>query len=301
MDTLGKSDADLCASIEAAARRALHDWGRPMDDLDDLVQDVWTWYLARPSIKRFIGKAETETGRRNALYRGAVQILSENQASDNVFRGDDLYSSDAIKTWLKGESTNKYVGKLITNALEGVSEPHQEAIRARYEGHAVPVRGSAEEAKLKRAVKALTESVNAAAKAEKQGEATTERPSQASGPRRGVGGYSDPTAEVALGLMAGGDNVIELHDGTTTTYRKEFEDADNIFATRYDQPTPPWAGVDLFEGELNDRTDMYRAQVFPELYPNEKPMLIGNWPQEDLEAYCGGVYTPGYRRLKVVK
>ena len=41
-------------------------------------------------------------------------------------------------------------------------------------------------------------------------------------------------------------------------------------------------------------SNMYRAQVFPELYPHEDRMLIENWHQEDLEAYCGGVFTPGY-------
>jgi hypothetical protein len=46
---------------------------------------------------------------------------------------------------------------------------------------------------------------------------------------------------------------------------------------------------------------MYRAQVFPEMYPNEKPMLLQNWHPEDLAAYVGGEYTPGYRRLRVVK
>lgn len=59
--------------------------------------------------------------------------------------------------------------------------------------------------------------------------------------------------------------------------------------------------LDLFEGSINDRTDMYRAQVFPELYPDEKPMLVENWHPEDREAFVGGEYTPGYRRLRVVK
>lgn len=59
--------------------------------------------------------------------------------------------------------------------------------------------------------------------------------------------------------------------------------------------------LDLFEGEINDRTDMYRAAVLPELYPDEKPMMLENWDKQDLEAYCGGIHTVGYRRLKAVK
>jgi hypothetical protein len=35
-------------------------------------------------------------------------------------------------------------------------------------------------------------------------------------------------------------------------------------------------------------SEFYRAQVFPELFPHEKPMLIQNWSALDLEMYCGG-------------
>jgi hypothetical protein len=34
-------------------------------------------------------------------------------------------------------------------------------------------------------------------------------------------------------------------------------------------------------------SEFYRAQIFPELFPNEKQMLIGNWSEEDREMYCG--------------
>lgn len=36
-------------------------------------------------------------------------------------------------------------------------------------------------------------------------------------------------------------------------------------------------------------SELYRAQVFPELFPNQKPMLIENWSAQDLEMYCGKV------------
>lgn len=52
----------------------------------------------------------------------------------------------------------------------------------------------------------------------------------------------------------------------------------------------------VFDGSFNGaaRSEMYRAQVAPELFPHEKPMLIDNWPAEDREMYCGGEYTVGY-------
>lgn len=36
------------------------------------------------------------------------------------------------------------------------------------------------------------------------------------------------------------------------------------------------------------RSEMYRAQVFPELFPHEKPMMIDNWSQQDRDMYVTG-------------
>lgn len=44
------------------------------------------------------------------------------------------------------------------------------------------------------------------------------------------------------------------------------------------------------------RSELYRAQVFPELFPHEREMRLENWSQDDLEMYVGGVFTPGYGR-----
>ncbi len=41
-------------------------------------------------------------------------------------------------------------------------------------------------------------------------------------------------------------------------------------------------------------SEMYRAQVFPELWPHQREMMLDNWPIEDLEMYVGGQFTPGY-------
>jgi len=45
----------------------------------------------------------------------------------------------------------------------------------------------------------------------------------------------------------------------------------------------------LFNGMA--ASEFYRAQVFPELYPHEKPMLIQNWSEQDREMYCGVDHT----------
>lgn len=45
----------------------------------------------------------------------------------------------------------------------------------------------------------------------------------------------------------------------------------------------------IFDGWFNGspRSEFYRALVFPELFPHEKPMLVDNWPAQDREMYCG--------------
>lgn len=54
----------------------------------------------------------------------------------------------------------------------------------------------------------------------------------------------------------------------------------------------------LFDGMFNGmaRSELYRAQLVPELFPHEKPMLVDNWPEQDREMYVGGEYAPGYPR-----
>ena len=46
----------------------------------------------------------------------------------------------------------------------------------------------------------------------------------------------------------------------------------------------------LFNGMAG--SEFYRAQVFPELFPHEKPMLTHNWPEDDQEMFCGMVCHP---------
>jgi hypothetical protein len=34
-------------------------------------------------------------------------------------------------------------------------------------------------------------------------------------------------------------------------------------------------------------SELYRAALFPELFPHQPPMLIHNWSDLDREMYCG--------------
>jgi hypothetical protein len=41
----------------------------------------------------------------------------------------------------------------------------------------------------------------------------------------------------------------------------------------------------LFNGLA--RVEFYRAQIIPDLFPNQKEMLIHNWSAQDREMFCG--------------
>ena len=41
-------------------------------------------------------------------------------------------------------------------------------------------------------------------------------------------------------------------------------------------------------------SEMYRAQIFPELFPHQKEMLVHNWPKQDIEMYVIGMKLEEY-------
>lgn len=88
---------------------------------------------------------------------------------------------------------------------------------------------------------------------------------------------------VPFGLFRGAndpviENANDMDDPEYQQSRYEVEVAgddfglDNIFGSAFSQCA---------------RSDMYRAWVYPELYPNERQPVLSNWSVEDLEAYCG--------------
>lgn len=53
----------------------------------------------------------------------------------------------------------------------------------------------------------------------------------------------------------------------------------------------------IFDATFNGMgaSEFYRAQITPDLFPHEKPMLVNNWPAEDREVYCG-IYNNNNKR-----
>jgi hypothetical protein len=191
-------------------------WDRQVQEVDDLVQDLWAWYLETPETQRKMEPLSqpeaVETVRKRAL-----QLLSKQTIEGNTFQGRDLFSSDAVKDALKGKSSNKYLFEVLPLAMKelqrqddsalaaGRPRGYAEAIRSRYEDGVVPrnTPGDRDESAiqtLKHAIKALTAEINVEY-------ITTEIKDIGSktvvfaDTRRPKGGHGDPTGDIAVLLV----------------------------------------------------------------------------------------------------
>lgn len=45
----------------------------------------------------------------------------------------------------------------------------------------------------------------------------------------------------------------------------------------------------IYDSQFNGlaRGMMYRAWVFPDVFPDERPAMLQNWSDEEKEAFCG--------------
>lgn len=197
-----------------AAKRALVEWGRE-DGLEDLIQELWVWYLESPGTQAKLAETN-QFAVRKMVYKVALQILAKTALAADMFEGRNLYSSDSVREALHGLSSNKYLREILPIAMEaiqrrddqledlGTQRGYAEAIRSRYEDKTVPDRGSASEAVLKRAVKSLTDEINLlhlTAPVEGMGSRGEVFPST----RRASGGHGDPTGDIAVMLIENPD------------------------------------------------------------------------------------------------
>lgn len=195
----------ICKSAEAALTEwHKGQWNRQVASLDDLTHDLWVWYLERPSVRKKLVESDEYLSRR-LIYKAAMQILAEGALSADVFDGRVLFSSDAVKDALRGNSDNTYLLEILPFALRNLENRpkygpvYAEAIRSRYTDGVVPQQGSAH-VRLVRALKALTEEANVIY-------LTTEHDSIGSkgsvfpDTRKRKGEHSDPTGNIAMLLM----------------------------------------------------------------------------------------------------
>ncbi|QTF81477.1 helix-turn-helix DNA binding domain protein [Mycobacterium phage TarsusIV] len=192
-----------------SAKAAMFAWKQSEDGIDDLVNDLWVWYLERPGTQKKLQDADEYLARR-LVYKAALQILAGQSLESDMFNGKSLYSSDNVKDALLGVSTNRYLVDILPRAMEALSaqnEARAEAIRSRYEDGVIPVSRSKEQVQLSKAIKSLTEHVNViaiTAGVDADGNVT-----EGPGSRHSVfpetrptsGGHSDPTADIAILLI----------------------------------------------------------------------------------------------------
>jgi hypothetical protein len=165
---------------------------------DDLLQDLLEWYLETPSTQHKMGglvDAEVFV----TFKRRAQQLLSKQQLDDNIQKNKVLYSTDAVKRYLKGESTNRYLIDAIPIALDMINEKHKEALLSRYVDGKVPDQGKDAEF-LSNSHKTLTAMVNLmqlTANEDTIGSRSVVFPDSV----RPAGGHGDPTANITLMLL----------------------------------------------------------------------------------------------------
>lgn len=195
--------------IAKGAKSALFSWKQSDDGLDDLINDLWVWYLESPATQKKL-QGSDEYLARKLVYKAALQILAKKSLSDDRFNGKSLYSSESVKDALSGRSKNRYLVDILPKAmseLESQNEAYAEALRCRYEDGVFPD-DKQDKNRLVRAHKSLTEHVNIiaiTAGVDSDGN-VTEGPGSRHAvfpeTRRAKGaGHSDPTGDIAIMLI----------------------------------------------------------------------------------------------------
>lgn len=204
------NNKDTHKMLRKAARAALAEWypgqySLQQQGLEDLIHDLWVWYLERPSVQNKLGESDEKLSHRLA-FQHAMKLLAGDALQADTFHGRKLYSSEAVKDALKGRSTNKYLLSVLPIAMAAVQHKddqvpgreYAEALRSRYEDGTIPTGAAAD--KLRHAHKAITDEVNVhhlTCDVDGIGSSNVVFP----GVRRRSGGHGDPTAAIALTLL----------------------------------------------------------------------------------------------------
>ena len=58
----------------------------------------------------------------------------------------------------------------------------------------------------------------------------------------------------------------------------------------------------IFDDQFNGMpaSEMYRAQLVPDVFPHQKLMLLENWSKQDLEMFVGGEYVKPAQNLRPI-
>lgn len=266
--------------MRRAAAKAVYEWANPPMSRDELIQQLWVWYLERPSRQRMLAELPQAEAVR-VVKRTALQLLSKATLAANAFAGKDLYSSEAVKAALKGDAGNRYLASVLPVAfteLERRNVRYAEALRSRYERGQIPTPGPAAKT-LTDAHRALTEEVNLLVLTTDHAKGPGSKAAVYPETRRVSGDTSDPTADLALALMGRPAERDEYLRGAGLGIPVKPVDGER-------KTQPP----NIFDPAFNSGASMYRGWVFPDLASEPQP-LLHNWSREDLSAYCGGEHA----------
>lgn len=213
-----RTDKQLNTLFRRAGRAALTEWKQELNKLDDLVADIWVWYLERPATQRKLEGLKTGEAVKT-VKKAALQMLRQNTIDDNLFEGKNTYSSESVKDYLSGRSTNEGLKELLSEALDLLAEQNEgryvAALRDRYSKSQIPS-SKKDENLLVRAHQSLTEHVNLIAV---KREIDTRNAVDPETRRSKGGGHSDPTGNTALLLM---EHPEERESFLEVTYKEDF-------------------------------------------------------------------------------
>ena len=212
------------AVFKKAAKSALAawcsgQWDLQQQELDNLTNDLWVWYLESPSVQTKLDTSDPKLVH-SLCVQTALRRLSSQTLEADTFNGRTLFSMESVKDALKGRSTNKYLKAILPLAMDAVQHKddqtpgreYAEALRKRYTDKVIP-NNKHDENKLVYAHRAITDEVNVnylTSDVKGIGSQSVMYPAL----RKAGGSHSDPTGGTALLLMEHPELVSEYLEPT---------------------------------------------------------------------------------------
>lgn len=282
-------------AFRTAARNASHSWVSALEP-EDVVQELWAWYLERPYVIRRFDEMDRTEALKYATKQ-ANNIYSADVKASYIASGSVTYSSDAVKAALKGTSEHWDLERLLPLGMDALRRRYIEfadALEGRYRDNKVPAT-NAESQVLKRAHQAITEEINQIHRDELVAwDKNKLKADRELDPdlRQQQGDTGDPTGNIALTLM---DNPEEREafyapddfqcDSKVIPVVTELGEAtQRVFTQRYvptAEDAAPWLNIFDSVFQAMPRLDLYRANVYPDLYPHERITNPSRWLDND--------------------
>ena len=125
---------DIYKVLRLGSKSALNSWSQSSVGLEDLVQQMWVWYLESPATQKKLADSDEYLARR-LVYKAAIQKLSKKASADDEFNGKNFYSTENVKDALSGEGRNSYLAEILPKAFKALQEQnagYANALKSRY-------------------------------------------------------------------------------------------------------------------------------------------------------------------------